>query len=382
MLDIFRSDAFGVVPLSLAVNNLKFVPGYVSSKGIFTESAVATTIVSIEEKNNSLTLIAPTPRGGPGRTLPRDRRSLRAIVIPHFEINDAVMAEEVQGVRPFGQEDGTEAVMTKVGERMQMAGQSLEYTQEYSRVGAIKGVITYADGTKLDLYDEYGIPVPTVINMALGSTANDGSLRQLCNTIIRNVGKALDGNTFTGVEAICGDTFFDALIKNAEVRGTYITAMQGAELRTQYVSAGQTWGSFTFGGINWTNYRGYVGTAPMVEANAAYIYPTGVPNLFATVFAPADYIETVNTMGKPRYVKQYQMPNDKGINLDTQMNALNWCTKPAVLQRATTDGTAPMLAEEGDDEGKEGTDQRRVGRGDQQALPHDQRERERTPRSR
>lgn len=345
MLDIFRSDAFGVVPLSLAINNLKFVPGYISSKGIFTESSIAVTAVSIEEKNNTLTLIAPSPRGGPGRTLPRVRRSMRMLIVPHFEINDAVMAEEVQGVRPFGQEDGTEAVMTKVGERMQMAGQSLEYTQEYSRVGAIKGIVTYADGTKLDLYDEYGIPVPTVINMALASTANDGSLRLMCNTIIRNMGKALDGNTFTGVEAICGDTFFDALVKNAEVRATYVAAMQGAELRTQYVSAGQTWGSFVFGGITWTNYRGYVGTVPMVEANACYFYPTGVPSLFATFWAPADYIETVNTMGKPRYVKQYPMPNDKGINFDTQMNALNICTKPAVLQRGTVTGSAPAILE-------------------------------------
>jgi hypothetical protein len=39
--------------------------------------------------------------------------------------------------------------MTKVAERMQTAGQSLEYTQEHARVGAIKGIITYADGTKV-----------------------------------------------------------------------------------------------------------------------------------------------------------------------------------------------------------------------------------------
>ena len=40
MLDIFRGDAFGVVPLSIAINNLKFVPGYVSSRGIFNETSI------------------------------------------------------------------------------------------------------------------------------------------------------------------------------------------------------------------------------------------------------------------------------------------------------------------------------------------------------
>jgi hypothetical protein len=118
------------------------------------------------------------------------------------------------------------------------------------------------------------------------------------------------------------------------VRTTYLNHQGAAELRSSYISAGQVWGSFPFGGILWTNYRGYVGATPMVETDMAYLYPTGVPDLFKTVYAPADYIETVNTMGKPRYVKQYTMPNDKGINLDVQMNALNICTKPLVLMRA------------------------------------------------
>ena len=68
------------------------------------------------------------------------------------------------------EESGTEAVMTKVAERMQTAGQSLEYTQEYSRVGAIKGIVQYADGSKLDLFIEYDIAVPPTIDMGLEST--------------------------------------------------------------------------------------------------------------------------------------------------------------------------------------------------------------------
>lgn len=334
MLDIFRGDAFGVVPLTLAINNLKFKPGYLSSTGLFTESSTASTVVAIEEHNNILVLIAPTPRGGPGRTMPKLRRTMRMLGVPHFEINDAIMAEEVQGVRPFGEETGTEAVMTKVGERMQVAGQSLEYTQEHARIGAVKGVVVYADGTTLDLYAEYGLAVPAEIDMNLDAATADGSVRAACAAIIRNMGTALDGQPFSGAEALCGDQFFDALIKNPEVRQTYLNYAAAADLRQPYVQAGQVWGSFSFGGIQWTNYRGYALGQPMIETTKAYIYPTGVPNLFPTVFAPADYIETVNTMGKPRYVKQYAMPNDKGIHIDTQMNALNFCTRPYALQRA------------------------------------------------
>src|SRR5262245_54544589 len=264
MLDIFRSDAFGVVPLTIAINNLKFVPGYISSTGLFTETAIAQTAVAIEEKNNILTLVAPTPRGGPGHTITKLRRTMRMLSVPHFEINDSIMAEEVQGVRPFGEETGTEAVMTKVGERMQVAGQSLEYTMEHARVGAVKGQITYADGTTLGLYAEYGLAVPAEVDMNLDATTADGTVRATCAAIIRTMGTALDGQPFSGVEAICGDQFFDALIKNAEVRQTYLNYQAAADLRSGYVQAGQVWGSFQFGGIQWTNYRGSALGAPMV----------------------------------------------------------------------------------------------------------------------
>ena len=178
MLDIFRQDAFGVVPLTLAINNLKFIPGYISSRGLFSTSSTAATVVSIEEQGNILILVAPTPRGGPGHTMPKPRRTMRMLAVPHFEINDAVMAEEVQGVRPFGEETGTESVMTKVGERMQAAGQSLEYTLEHIRVGALKGIVVYADGQTLNLFSEYSIPVPPNIDMNLDFTGTpDGSLR-------------------------------------------------------------------------------------------------------------------------------------------------------------------------------------------------------------
>ena len=50
-------------------------------------------------------------------------------------------------------------------------------------------------------------------------------------------------------------------------------------------------------------------------------------------FGPADYTETVNTIGLPRYAKQYPMPNGKGINLEVQMNAISLCTRPEVLRQ-------------------------------------------------
>ena len=55
-----------------------------------------------------------------------------------------------------------------------------------------------------------------------------------------------------------------------------------------------------------------------------------------TRFGPADYEETVNTIGLPRYAKQWPMENGKGRSLEVQTNALCMCTQPAALQSATT----------------------------------------------
>jgi hypothetical protein len=75
------------------------------------------------------------------------------------------------------------------------------------------------------------------------------------------------------------------------------------------------------------------GNAPLVALTEAKFVAAGVPELFITRFAPADYEETVNTIGLPRYAKQYPTPNGKARMLEMQMNAICLCTKPDSLQR-------------------------------------------------
>src|SRR5947209_1582015 len=125
MLDVFNGNAFGVVPLTDLINKLKSVPGRISSMGLFSTTSISTTSVAIEEKNGILTLVPPTPRGGPGVTIDKPKRGIRLISVPHFEINDAIMAEEVQGVRAWGTESTTETVMGKVAERGVVHAQSM-----------------------------------------------------------------------------------------------------------------------------------------------------------------------------------------------------------------------------------------------------------------
>ncbi len=88
---------------------------------------------------------------------------------------------------------------------------------------------------------------------------------------------------------------------------------------------------FEFGGIVWENYRGQVGTEVFIEPDEARFFPVCVPGLFQSVYAPADYVETVNLLGRRLYAKQWVPPNGKRAEMETQMNALQICTRPACL---------------------------------------------------
>jgi hypothetical protein len=338
MLDIFNDDAFSVVNLTDAVNDLAFVPGRIARSGLFRADGITATTAVIETRGARLALVSPTPRGAPGETVNTDKdRKLIPVNVPHFERNDAVMADEVQGVRAFGSETELETVMGKVAEKVADHSQDLAATTEFSQLGAIKGVITYADGSTLDLFQTMGVEAPANVAFnvaALKAAKDDGPFRAWCAAMVRAQADALGGLPWSGkVRVFCGDNLFDAVLANQEVRESYKGWTQAQILREGYIEpTGDSFGAFEFADVIFENYRGQVGQARFVDVNQGHAFPEGVPGLFRTYHAPADYIETVNTKGRRLYAKQYPMQNGKGVNLDVQMNELNICLRPRVLR--------------------------------------------------
>lgn len=340
ILDIFKQDAFSVTTMSDAMKEIKHVPGYISRRGLFSTSSISTLSVAIEkDKEQNLMLVPASPRGGPGSTFGKNKRSMRMLVVPHFEVNDAVYADEVQGVRAFGAEFAVETLQARIADRAAEASQFFALTEEYHRLKVITtGKLYDSDGTTV-IYDyatEFGESLPAEIDFSFDTNV-DGKLRNFCAKVHRDMAASLDGLPFSGIEFLCGDQFFDDLVANAEVRATYLGFEQATALRNAVVSgSGQndTFGEVVFGGIRFINYRGSFLGAAAVHTDKAFGYPTGVPGLFRTIYAPADYIETVNRPGQRLYAKQYDMQNGKGVNLDFQSNALHYCTRPRVLTRA------------------------------------------------
>lgn len=338
-LDIFNNDAFSVTSLTDAINNIPFVPGRAGLVVPWNESGIATTTVMIEEKDGVLQLLNPTPRGGPGETSAKQKRRARSLVVPHYQHDDAINADEVQGVRAFGSETDVQTVQGLVNERLgEAVTLKLDPTLEYQRLGALKGVIVNADGsTMYDLFSEFGVSQETEVDFDLdNATPAAGALRTKCATVVRKIADNLGGIPMTGVTALCGDTFFDNLLAHPEVIDSYKGTPMASVLRDGYLdpsSGKRIYGAFEFGGIVWENYRGSYAGSALVNADKCHLFPQGVPGLFRTVYAPADYVETVNTRGLPRYAKQWLSQNGKRIEMESQSNPLSYCVRPKTLMK-------------------------------------------------
>lgn len=341
MLNVFDTNAaFSVTSLTDALRDVKPRPSRLRDMGLFTTSSVSTLTVAIERIGDILQLVAQTPRGGPGEKRDMPKRKLEDIRIPHFQRDWSIYADEVQGIRAFGSETELETVQQKVAEKIGVQIADLDLTEEYSMIGAIQGVVTYKGGDTLDLFSKFNVAqaAEAAFNLKAASP-EDGILRKQCTQMVRKTRASLGGLPFSYLHAFVGDNYFDDLLQHKEVRETYKGWSDAQILRDSYVGTNRSSNPmFEFGGIVWENYGAIEATGDGalmgIHTDKARFVPIGVPGLFRTYYAPADYEETVNTLGQRLYAKQWPMPNGKGRDGEVQMNALNICTRPGALMRA------------------------------------------------
>ena len=332
-LDIFGSNAFSMVSLTDAINKMPYVPGKVGQLGLFTETGVTTTSIMIEEKEGSLILIETTPRGAPAKQNTVGKRKMRSLVIPHIALEDTIQADEVQNVREFGSDSELQAVQNVVNSRLYDMSLKHDATLEHLRVGAIRGQILDADGVTVlyDLFNEFGVTPYAEIDFDLDNTApGSGALRKKCHDVTRKIEDELNAVPYNHVHALCSSSFFDDLISHPETMEAYRLYQESAFLRANLVRR-----TFEFGGITFEEYRGKVGSVDFIPDGKAHFFPVGAPGLFRQYNAPADFVETVNTIGLPRYAKQaVDQQFQRWVALHTQSNPLPICTRPKTLIKA------------------------------------------------
>ncbi len=335
MFELLDTPEFSVRALTVALNQKPFVPGQLARLGIFEEDGQASTTVKVERQGNGLSVIDPTPRGGPGVTVAGESRELIPFEMHHFQIDDAVYADEVQGVRRFGSDNELEAIEDRIDAKLENHAARLDTTLEHSRVGAIKGIVTSGSGQTLhDLYARFDIPVPAPVSLGIGAGDVAGLDKLLDDNVRFPVEDELD-MAYGHIHAMTGRNFHNLLWQQKAVREVFLNRA-GAEKLLQGVPD-----VFEFGNIIWERYRTgrsartANGGVAFIGDDEARVFPVGAMGLFITRFGPADWRETVNTIGLPRYAKMKPTHDDKAVDLWSQSNFINLCTKPAVLRRIT-----------------------------------------------
>lgn len=338
MFDIFNQDAFSVTTMSTALSELRYKPSFIGSLGLFEPDSVDTLTIAIEKQTDESLIIVPsTPRGGPGVTMGSDRRNIRDLRVPHYQVDDAIMADRVQGVRAFGEERARQSLQDFIARRALRARQSFELTAERQKLALLtQGKLLDADGAVLyDYYTEFGESQEAEIDLDLDNAAPaKGVLRERCDTLRQQIAESLDGIPFDGIMALMGNNAWKDFVKHKEVYDIYLNWSGARSLQRATIGNGASgvWGEMEFADIRWVNYRG--GQNVFVDPDKIYFIPFGVPDFLKSVYAPADYIDTVNTMGLELYAMQSVMKNRKGVDLEYQTNVLHYCTRPRVLRRA------------------------------------------------
>ncbi len=328
MLDIFKDDAFSLVNLTQAIQDLPVVPQRLNELGLFRTEPVSVPFVSVEWDGAKIYLIQSSPRGTTTQVATLGKRKMRAWPIPYLALDAEVFADDVAGLRAFGREDQLESASTIVNAKLLVCKNSHEATKEYHRAGALAGVVLDADGTTeiTDLFTILGVTEEVVdFDWSDPLETNKGKALDVQEHIDDNIG----GQPYDHVHALCGATFWRDMVESAPLSEAY-----NEQTGFAYATEGRR-DSFEFGGITWEPYRAKVGARNFIDANQARFFPVGAPDLFVEAYAPAPFMETVNTPGAPYYAKQRPKPYDTGIDIHTCSSPGMYCNRPAVLVKGT-----------------------------------------------
>ena len=332
MPNLFTPDLFTCAELSAAVNRLPWIPSLLGP--VFQTQSIRTTSAVIDLDEVGIKLVPDTRRGLAGgqgsQGGPR-----KTVVIPsaHLARYDTVHPEDVQDVRAFNSTE-PETIANRLAQKQANMRRDIEATLEWHRVGAVKGQVLDADGSTIlfDSFAAFGKSKKTKsVTFPIADSGADAVLRA-CMDIVDTVDTAMGGNAYTGIMAICGANFFKWLTTNPVTKKAYDLwyANHAAQFNHEPFLAGM----FDYGGIRWCKYSKAVGGNTLVATNKAHVFPTGA-GIFKTLFAPADYVETVNTDGQAFYSRMETKKFGKGYELEVQCNPISLCMFPEALVEVT-----------------------------------------------
>ena len=331
MLNPFGTDAFNMVSMVQAINKLPNMYGRIMGMGLFKPKGVSTRTVLIDHKDGVINILDNMPVGSPGLKNTKGTRRTQSLVIPHFPLDDTILAQEYDGIRAFGQENVNETLASIMNDHLQTLKNKHDQTLEWLMVGALKGIVYDSDASTViyNFHKEF-LQNKKEVDFVLGTATTN--IKAKCKEVLRHIETHLQGERMTGVRVLCDKDFMDSLTNHAKVIEAYERWEAGSFLRQDDRKG------FYFCGLTFEEYEGTTfdkdGTVRKFFASKDCIaFPEGTTNTFNCYYAPADFMETVNTLGLPYYAKQEPRAFNRGIDIHTQSNPLPVVSRPELCVR-------------------------------------------------
>lgn len=344
-LNTLVGERFTTLELTMGINKRQNEYGLLNGMGLFSEEGIPDRHVKIETRDQSLSIIPTSPVGtpAPADDDPDSRGVIQPIPTFRHAKKHTLLAESLQGVRAYGTDNEPEYVDVKMMEMLDKIQREHRQTKEFLRWGALKGNVYDADGSKL-LYNVYDLMGETqhTIEATYRDPDSVDAIQDANDELLDYMEDNALGEVVTGVIKLCSPGYMEALAKNKAFREAFKAYQNDtSSINPNRQSARRP---FEFKDVIYLRHRGKCSfkkkdgttvTHQFIPDGEAIALPLGTTECFRTFFGPAEFLETVNTIGKEIYVKPKLMDLDMGIELHSFSHALNLVTKPRLVVKCT-----------------------------------------------
>lgn len=318
------SEKFTVKSLTASINNAIVPKTRLAELKLFKEKGVRTTSVDIEYKDGQIILVPEKERGADGTHIDDADRNIYTFKAVHLPLEASIEADDIQNTRAFGEEDELETLDSLIMEKHEAHRQSLDVTIEFFRIGAIFGKIVNAKGKVIeDLFKRFNIVAKNIYHDIDFAAPLRTQLLDVKRASEKNQ-KGILGKKYRG---LASPSYFNKMLENDDFSKAFDRYNNGSALRDD-VRLGVYWQ-----GIYWEEFDQEVNGTEFMKDGEAVVFPEDKPGLFITRFCPANYNETVNTLGLPYYSKSEPKRMGKGVDIESQTNVVNVCTNPLAVRK-------------------------------------------------
>lgn len=316
-----------VVDRTEAINLVKPAPTLIGSLGLFKPAPVGTNVIQFDVKENVFNILSDKQRNTAGKnTMPGATYTVKTLPIPHYPIENSITYAELAGVRGFGIDTET-SIEKAVADELELQAQRHDIHNEYLRASMlVAGTVPTTYFGTINVATEFGVTRPTeAIKMTNVTVGGSGVLAGVLSATNKARKGYKAGGTIRGYVALCGATFFNALINSPDVLNAYQNSQaNGNPLRNELGDAIAGYTVFRFGNVDFILYTdeftNAAGNVTVLDPAQAVLFPRAV--IGQEWYGPVSKLSGIGASGAKRFASSYRDPKDRYVDVESEQNTL------------------------------------------------------------